>query len=425
MVDSYSVILKSLVFVFFLSLSGNAYTQVMGLELLDGKDKLELDIDYAQNFIIVDLRFNHILPLRFILDTGAEHIILFRMEISDILGLQYGKRINLVGSDLDKEVYAYITREVPVQLDKTPTVVRDIIVLEEDFLHLEELTGEAIHGILGSRFFRGLVVQIDYKKGKIILHDASSFEPPANEKYRTVPLVIEKHKPYISSKIVQDKQDTLNLSLLVDTGSALPFLLFLNTHASLQIPEHVVRGNLGRGLGGDLEGYLGRTDRLLLTDHFEFADIITSYQAIDPEIDPEVYRYRNGLVGNPILERFDVMMDFVRSVMYIKPLKKYNRKFKYDKSGLVIYAFGPELNNYYIKQVIIGSPAYKAGIRSGDTIKKIGFWPAGYYTLQGILKKLKSREGKKIRMVLERNGVRYKTSFRLRDYLSEDSLQNN
>lgn len=396
-----------------------AHSQVMGLEILEGKDRVELDFEYTQGFILLDLKFSRALPLRFILDTGAEHVILFRKEITDILGMEYEKRINLVGSDLEKEVYAFICRNVPLRLESTKTVERDIIVLEEDFLHLEELTGTSIHGILGTRFFRGLVTEIDYKKKKLILHNASRFKAPRKDEFKKIPIEIRHYKPYINSSIKNADGEIINLTLLVDTGAALPFLLFVNTHPSLDLPMNFVRGNLGKGLGGDIEGYLSKVNLLQMTPYFEFSNIITSFQRVDMTIDSSIYRGRNGLIGNPILERFHVIIDFVTQNMYLKASKNYNKEFKYDKSGLVIYAFGPELNSYYIKDVIVGSPAWMAGIRPGDMIKGMGFWPIGFYSLEHILNRLKGRDGRKIRMRLERNGVKFKTSFRLKDFLAD------
>lgn len=398
--------------------------QVMGLQLLEGDAKKELNIEYVQNFILVDVKFNNTLPLRFILDTGAEHTILFRKEISDILGMNYEKKISLIGSDLDKEVYAYISRNVPLKIENTTTIERDIIVLEEDFLHLEELTGEAIHGIIGSRILRGLVLELNYKKSKIILHNGAQFSPPDCDNCITQDIQIRKHKPYIKSKLITDVSDTIDVNLLVDTGAALPFLLFLKTHPSLQIPEFYVKGNLGRGLGGDLEGYLSKVRQLQLTNEFVFDNIITSFQDIDENLDPAVYLNRNGLIGNPILSRFHVWIDFVKSRITLKAQKNFKKEFKYDMSGMVIYAFGPELNNYYVKDVIRNSPAYKAGIREGDMIKRIGLWPANFYSLSNIIKKMKSRKGRKIKLTMERNGVKFKTSFRLEDFLSQRDVNN-
>ena len=94
-----------------------------------------------------------------------------------------------------------LVENVALQLKKCKSVVRDIIVLEEDFLHLEELTGEAIHGILGSRFFRGLAIDIDYKRQKVKLIDASDFKIDEREGYEAFPIRIERHKPYLTANV--------------------------------------------------------------------------------------------------------------------------------------------------------------------------------------------------------------------------------
>lgn len=394
----------------------NLKAQVLGLELLNGKPRVDIKFNYEQGFILVDVRFNNSLPLTFILDTGAEHIILFNKTLTDIFGFEYEKRISLVGSDLDNEVSAYISRNVPIQLEDCKSVLRDIIILEEDFLHLEEITGKPIHGILGSRFFRGLVLDIDYKKQKLSLINSGLFKPPSEDKFSRIPLKFAGHKPYLESFIINSTGDTINANLLIDTGSALPFLIFIDSHPSLQLPENFIKGNLGKGLGGDLEGFLGKV-KLLDLSPYQFSNLITRFQAIPDKIDKEIYRYRNGLIGNPILSRFRVVIDFVKNYVYLRPNSNYNKEFKYDKSGLTIYAIGQNLDEYYVKDVIEGSPADMAGIKSGDMLKKVGFWPSNFFTLGAISKKFEKKEGRKFKLTLERNGVRYKTHIILKDML--------
>ena len=397
--------------------------QVLGLELLNGKEELEIDFDYSNGFIIIKVRLNNLLPLNFIFDTGAEHVILFKKEISDVLGLQYEKRINLMGSDLEKEVFAFITRNVLISIPGTNSVNRDLIVLEDDFINLDSRIGETIDGILGSRFFRGLILEFDYAKKKLVLYDQKKFKPPTkNKNYSQIEIKVENFKPYITSNIITVQGDTIQLKLLIDTGSALPFLLFLNTHSSLILPDNFIRGNLGTGLGGDLEGYLSLVKEFKLTDQYVFNNLITSFQYVDPNLNPEYYRNRNGLIGNPILSRFHVYLDLLSQQIYIKPRKNYNKKFKHDKSGMLIYAFGHHLNQYYVKDVIENSPAAEVGIKKGDLIMKVGLFPANFYDLNLITKKLQKKTGKKVRFTLIRNGEKLKKTIVLRDLVTEKRI---
>ena len=393
--------------------------QVLGLELLDGKPKVDINFEYTQGFILVDVVFNHALPLKFILDTGAEHVILFDKTITDIFGFKYEKKMSLIGSDLEREVFAFISRNIPLKVEGCKTVNRDLIILEEDFLHLEEITGEPIHGIIGSRFLRGLVLDINYKKEKISLINSSKFNPPSPNKFTKVDINIIEHKPYLNTEIINSAGDTIMVNLLLDTGSALPFLVFMDSHPSLQLPDNFIKGNLGKGIGGDLEGYLGKV-RTLNVGPFQFNNLITRFQVIPDDVETDIYRSRQGLIGNPLFGRFHIIIDFVKNHLYLKPLHRYNKDFKYDKSGITIYAFGEHLDEYYIKNVIAGSPADKAGIKKGDMLKKIGIWPSHLFTLEHITKKFEKKEGKKFRLTLERNGVRYKTHIILEDMLKED-----
>lgn len=393
--------------------------QVMGTELLGGEKSKEITFDYSSGFILVKIRLNNFLPLNFIVDTGAEHIILFKKEIADILGFEYEKRIPLIGSDLDREVSAFITRNVGISISDSPTLQRDLIVLEENFLDLESLVGVPIDGILGSRFFRGLIMEINYRKSKLILHDFNHYSPPSSNKFIPIDLEIKNYKPYISGLVSNATSDSIPVKILLDTGSALPFLLILNTHPELQLPNHYIKGNLGRGLGGNLEGFMGIIRELDLSNSIVFNDIVTRFQDIDPRLDPGIYLERNGLLGNPILERFEVILDFISQKLYLKPRKNYNKKFKYDKSGMTVFAFGPRLDQYYIKDVLPGTPASEADFREGDIIKKIGFWSTKFISLAKINKLLQKRSGKKIKFTIERDGKKQKKILILRDLLRE------
>jgi len=81
---------------------------------------------------------------------------------------------------------------------------------------------------------------------------------------------------------------------------------------------------------------------------------------------------------------------------------------------MIIYAFGPKLNQYYIHHVLEGSPAHEAGLIPGDIIKKVGLWPTRYYTLDSIHRKL-TNENKVVKMEVQRKNKKIITKIKLRD----------
>jgi C-terminal processing protease CtpA/Prc len=87
---------------------------------------------------------------------------------------------------------------------------------------------------------------------------------------------------------------------------------------------------------------------------------------------------------------------------------------------MVVFAHGPALNRFTVHHVIPGSPASEAGLQVGDEIKKVGIWPVRWFNLAQVNKKFSGREGKKMRLTYERNGIRNKATFILRNLLASD-----
>ncbi|MBK7698520.1 MAG: retropepsin-like domain-containing protein [Saprospiraceae bacterium] len=138
-------------------------------------EKVEIPFEYINGFIVVDIIFEKVLPFKFILDTGAENTILLKRTYTDLLKTPCRKRIKLMGSDLSKEVYATICNSTYIQMINLQPVRHNVIVLEEDFLYLEEYTGTKIDGILGVSFFRDMVVKLDYKMKILTLYRPEKF----------------------------------------------------------------------------------------------------------------------------------------------------------------------------------------------------------------------------------------------------------
>ncbi len=396
----------------FLLLSSNSVkAQYSGLDLLGNEIRKEIPFKYVNGFIIIKVYYSNFFQLNFLFDTGASHNILFKKNVNDILGIEYTDTILIAGADIHLKMKALVSRNIPMQLENTKMIKRDIIVLEEDFLELEKILGTQIDGILGGDFFKGLVVGIDHRRDKITIYNPNRFKP--NSKFSSHDIEINNYKPYLRSHTeIGGTVDTLNY--LIDSGASLALLIHSNKDKKFRMPENVIIGNLGKGLGGDISGYVGMIDGISI-DHYRLPNIITSFQEIDSSFLHSDQIIRDGIIGNVILSRFHIVIDYVREKLYLKEISKLDEEFEYDKSGMLIYALGDKLNEYYIKTIYPNTPAEEAGLLPGDKILKIGFWPAKYYSLSGILDKLQGKEGKKIKVKVLRNGEKIKTEFRLRN----------
>ncbi len=394
-----------------------SHAQYQDLEITGGKTKIDLPFRYTNGFIVVPVVFENWFPLNFIFDTGAEHTILSQREITDLLQLEYRRRFTLIGSDLSREFYAYLVSGINLQAGEVLAKNRSILVLEEDYLRFEDYTGVEIHGILGADFFRRFVVEIDYRRQVITLYDPRTFEKPERG-FTSVTATFRKSKPYVFPEVALRQGDTSTLKLLLDTGAALPLLINTDSDPGLVLPERVIPSNLGAGLGGFLRGYQGKVSSLEIPP-YQFSSVVTSYQEImlGAAIDSSSLDQRNGILGNEILRRFTVILDYVREEVYLEPNRNYDDEFKADRSGMLVIAAGPGLRDFLIYSVLEGSPAYEAGLKPGDEIRRINWVPASFLTLSSIINRLQKPSGKRLRIVVRRDDKRIKTSFVLRDLI--------
>jgi len=382
-------------------------------DLVEEGESLAIPFDYERDFILVEMKLFGKIPLQFIFDTGAENTVIFDKIYLDIFSVEYDMAIPILGSDLLGERRALVARQIPFVIKEGVRTELDVLALEEYGGNLKSFLGKEVNGIIGSSFFRHFLVEIDYKKEEIILsRDRDDFND-RKQKYEAIPMEVYRNKPYLRGNVEIAGSKSDSLLLLVDSGAAVHFLLHSNTAPDLQLPDSTLTGNLGVGIGGMLTGYIGRTS------HFEFGsqhfyELLTNFQEVDSTLVAQRRIVRNGIIGNPFLSRYRLMIDYTNRVLYLKPRKNAGRPFRFDRSGLTLIASGPNLNQYFVQSVRPGSPAAKAGAKPGDEIRWVQWWPRVFWSLEGLVDLLKKKEGKKIRMTVRRDGDKVRLKFRLR-----------
>ena len=411
-----SVFRKALLLVCLLWMNGlsSQTGYVTPIELLQGKKKVIIPFRYQHNFIILDTKLFGLLPAKFIFDTGAEHLIIFKREYTDVLMIPYDRRIPIMGSDLSREIYALIVRNELVQLEGLPPKRNDMLVLEDNYFDLDEMVGAPIAGLIGGGFFKNMVINIDYKKHKLVLYDPSQFEPPQG--FISLPIHVKTNKPYVLAEANLLDGTAVQVDLLLDTGAGVPLLLHNNSNANLHLPENYIRGKLGMGLGGYLEGYIGRIGSLSMGE-IDFPFVLTSFQDIDSTLLLDKDKFRNGLLGNQLLSRFNIYLDYMHGLMYIKPYKTTQKPFKMDRSGLILVAYGAEFNEFVVRDIADYSPASVADIRAGDVLVKVQGVPAHFFTLDGLNLLFQRKVGKTIKLVIRRDHKEIHKNFILRDLI--------
>lgn len=389
--------------------------QLSGFQVPAGKEKVEIPFRFENNFILIDVLFNKVFPLTFIFDTGSENTVLTHKTFADLLDVDYERNYRIIGADLQQELLVHLARGVQLDLETVPSNKVPVLVLEENYFQFEKYTGIKIHGILGMDLFKLVIIQIDYKKRKLVLYRPDNFKIN-DPKFKKYPIDVHRGKAYLTVEGTVARSDTTALKLLVDSGANIALLLHNDSDSSITLPPKLIPGKLGDGLGGYIEGYMGRTYRLHIKP-YEFTNITTHFQEVPITLDSLNLNDRNGILGNEILSRFNVILAPFRNELYLKPEKKYNRKFNYDKSGITLIASGLGLDQFTVIGIIPNSPAEEAGLQIGDEVVSVNFLPTSFFGLNDLLWKFQRRNGKRFRLKVLRDGKKHIIRFRLRELI--------
>ena len=142
--------------------------------------------------------------------------------------------------------------------------------------------------------------------------------------------------------------------------------------------------------------------------------MITHFLKIQTSIGRTESQSKAGLIGNHILDKFQLIFDYQNEKLYLKTTRNYKRKIDYDKSGMIVISGGLDLNSFYIAHILQGTPAANAGLMENDQIIKINSWPTSFYSLSKINRMLQQKAGKKIKLSVRRNGQKLKFEFYLK-----------
>lgn len=401
-----------IIFLFLLNINGRA--QFCTLDLLGTEESLTIPFEYEQGFIILKVYLNGLLPLDFIFDTGAENTMLLEKKYGDILGLSYDDDIMLIGADRKTSIPGFISRRVNLKLDKGELFKLDLVVIDEHNINFNNIIGREIDGILGGNMLLGAIVEIDYKRSQITFHNSANFKP--KKKFYQQEISIHKQRPFLKSMISVNGDKTSEISLLMDTGAAIHLLIDELSHPDLIMPDTIIDSRIGDGLSGEIGGFLGIISSVeLMNNRYDNLPIyFQRYDSLSFSYE-EINGLRNGIVGNLLLHRAVIVLDYNRSKLYFKPNRKFTKPFKFNKSGMIVFAIGQEFEEYIVKFVIKDSPADLAGIKTGDFISSINYIPKSFLNMGLINKMISRKEGSKIRLKVRRKEQSFIFKFNLRN----------
>lgn len=270
-------------------------------------------------------------------------------------------------------------------------IILDSLAIQvSDYEILSSVYGEPIDGIIGYTFFSRFLVKVDYDNSTIEIYSKGNVKYPKGGfllKPRLTGL------PMLEGKL-NDARD-ISSRFYFDTGAGLCLLFSSNfTSDSAVFAPKKKKPVLaeGAGLGGKTAMQL-TTLKTFSLGPFHFRQIPT--YIFDDNYDLTSYPQLGGLIGNDLLRRFNLILNYDRSEIYILPNGAFNQPFDYSYSGVTIGLVGGKI---VVMDVMKDSPAEKAGFQEGDIILEInGDTRQDVQVYQGLLRTIGPRVRVRVR----------------------------
>lgn len=274
-----------------------------------------------------------------------------------------------------------------------------------DYSLLTAVYGEPIDGIIGYSVFSRYIVKIDYDSTKIEFWTKGAMKYPRGG-HLLRPVIT--NLPVQTAKIRD--QVALESRFLIDMGAGLNVLLtddFVND-SSLMRKNRKLYTKEAEGLGGKIDMYLTTMKEFKLGP-YKFRNIPVNI--FDDEYNVTSYPHLGGLIGNDLLRRFNVILNYDKREIHLKPNSHYNDLFDYAYSGIELYYINGQI---IIGDVAKGSPAENAGLLEGDIVVSIN---KNFSASMTQYKAALQTAGDKIKIIVQRNGQLLQHEFKVKNIL--------
>ncbi len=274
-----------------------------------------------------------------------------------------------------------------------------------DYEILTEVYGERIDGIIGYSFLRRYIVKVDYDSLKIDFFSRGTFKYPKGgylfkPSLNTLP---------ITNIRLRDSRSA-NTRFLFDIGAGLCMMLNRDfvTDSSLIKRKRKFFLKQAEGLGGKLDMDLTVISELRIGPYkFKKVPVFV----FDDTYNVTSYPYLGGLIGNDVLRRFNLILNYPKRDIYLIPNSHFYESFDYSYSGIELYKVDSTI---VVGDVAKGSPAEAAGIKEGDIIVAIN---KNFSQNLAAYKVALQVTNEKVQVIVKRNGDLYSFDLKVKSIL--------
>ncbi len=218
-----------------------------------------------------------------------------------------------------------------------------------------------VPGVIGYDVISRFHVTVDYDASRLTLRDpaAGGYEGPEPP----LRMVMNGTVPAVEATV-----DGHTGLFRLDLGSSSTVDLhtpFVRRHGLVAKLRHPMRVT-GTGFGGEFASTLGRLGRMQVGRHAWDDPMVTCADAAEGAFASEEFA---GNIGNRLLERFRVTLDYERRQVVLEPGARAGQRDRFTQVGALL-TMEPD-SHVVVRAVLEGSPAMRGGLREGDRVLRI------------------------------------------------------
>jgi len=286
--------------------------------------------------------------------------------------------------------------------NKTSKVIRisDTINFEIDNHHFysefsivnyfTQKTPNDLDGIVGFHNFRNTPFKIDYVNQKITLN------PKMSNEYQEMAIKFDGYAMLLPMEVMLPNGKIIQGDFIIDTGSRSTTLTsqFINNN-DIKIVNKVNYESIG-GAGGKSDGSIFFVPQIKI-DKYNLSNrlIEISKDTLGALSSNENYI---GIIGNDILDDFDIIYHPTEYRIWIKPNKMFEDLTEDLFKAFSVIEIGNRDKGWFIKEIYEESDAFKQGLRYNDEIVEINNKSVHKLNRENFISKLKPNQKLKLKI---------------------------
>ena len=274
-----------------------------------------------------------------------------------------------------------------------------------DYSILTSVYGEKIDGIIGYSVLSRYILKINYDSSKIEFWTKGSLRYPRGG-YLLRPII---NTLPVQTARVKDGI-TINSRFLFDMGAGLNMMLTTDfiKDSSLLHKKRKFFNKQAEGLGGKIDMTMTVIKEVKLGP-YRFRNV--PIYVFEDKYNITSYPYLGGLIGNDLLRRFNVILNYDRRDIYLIPNSHYNEPFDYSYTGIELYL---ENGQIILGDVAEDSPAAAVGLQEGDVVIAIN---RNFTQSLQQFKAALQNAGDRLKIIIRRNEELLEFNFKVKSIL--------